>query len=408
MSFVADFHIHSKYSRATSKNMDIPHLAEMAKLKGINLVGTGDFTHPLWLEELKTSLIPEGGGLYRFGDTLFVLTTEVNNIFYQGGRGRKVHNIIFVPDFAVAEKLNRKLGKFGDLYSDGRPILKLSARDLVEIVLEVSEDTFVVPAHIWTPWFSLFGANSGFDSLEECFGGYTRYIYALETGLSSDPEMNWRVSSLDRFTLISNSDAHSPSRLGREANVFSELLTLGEIKTALKAKDKKKFLYTIEFFPEEGKYHYDGHRRCGISFSPSESRRHKDICPKCGEKLTIGVMHRVENLGDREEGFIPEGSIPFKRVIPLAEIIGEVLNQSRDSKGAEDRYRAIAGRLGGEFRVLLEASSEELSSSVSPEISEAIMRTRGERVKIECGYDGVYGKISILGEEKKEEQLDLF
>lgn len=408
MSFVADFHIHSKYSRATSKNMDMPHLAEMARLKGINLVGTGDFTHPLWLEELKASLIPEEGGLYRFGDTLFVLTAEVNNIFYRGGKGRRIHNIIFAGDFAVAEKLNRKLGRFGDLYSDGRPILKLSASDLVEIVLEASEDAFVVPAHIWTPWFSLFGANSGFDSLEECFGSYTRYIYALETGLSSDPGMNWRVSSLDRFTLISNSDAHSPSRLGREANVFSERLTLGEIKRVLKGKDRKKFLYTIEFFPQEGKYHYDGHRQCGISFSPSESRTHKDICPKCGEKLTIGVMHRVENLGDREEGFVPEGSIPFKRIVPLAEIIAEVLNQGRDSKGVEDRYRAIAGRLGGEFRVLLEAPPEELSHSVSPEINEAIMRVREERVKIECGYDGVYGKISILTEKKKEEQLDLF
>ncbi|TET29026.1 DNA helicase UvrD, partial [Candidatus Aerophobetes bacterium] len=317
MSFVADFHIHSKYSRATSKNMDIPHLAQMAKLKGINLVGTGDFTHPLWLEELKASLVPEEDGLYRFDETLFVLTAEVSNIFYQGGKGRRIHNIIFAGDFAVAEKLNRKLGKFGDLYSDGRPILKLSASDLVEIVLEASEDAFVVPAHIWTPWFSLFGANSGFDSLEECFGSYTRYIYALETGLSSDPEMNWRVSSLDRFTLISNSDAHSPSRLGREANVFSERLTLGEIKRVLERGDKKKFLYTIEFFPQEGKYHYDGHRKCDISFSPSESRTHKDICPKCGGKLTIGVMHRVESLGDREEGFVPEGSIPFKRVVPL-------------------------------------------------------------------------------------------
>ncbi len=408
MSFVADFHIHSKYSRATSKSMDIPHLAQMAKLKGINLVSTGDFTHPLWLKELKASLVPEEDGLYRFDETLFVLTAEVSNIFHQGGKGRRIHNIIFAGDFAVAEKLNRTLGKFGDLYSDGRPILKLSASDLVEIVLEVSEDAFVVPAHIWTPWFSLFGANSGFDSLEECFGSYTRYIYALETGLSSDPEMNWRVSSLDRFTLISNSDAHSPSRLGREANVFSERLTLGEIKRVLKRGDKKKFLYTIEFFPQEGKYHYDGHRQCDISFSPSESRTHKDICPKCGKKLTIGVMHRVENLGDREEGFVPEGSIPFKRVVPLAEIIAEVLNQGRDSKGVEDRYRAIAGRLGGEFRVLLEASSEELSRSVSPEINEAIMRVREGRVKIECGYDGVYGKISILGEKKKAAQLDLF
>ena len=408
MSFVADFHIHSKYSRATSKTMDIPHLAEMAKLKGINLIGTGDFTHPLWLQDLKATLIPEEGGLHRFGDTLFVLTAEVNNIFYKGGRGRKIHNMIFVPDFAVVEKLNRELGKFGELYSDGRPILKLSASELVEIVLRVSEDAFVVPAHIWTPWFSLFGANSGFDSLEECFGSYTRYIPALETGLSSDPEMNWRVSSLDKFTLISNSDAHSPSRLGREANVFSEQLTFDEIKKVLEGQDRKKFLYTIEFFPQEGKYHYDGHRQCGISFSPGESRKHKDICPKCGKRLTIGVMHRVENLGDREEGFISEGSIPFKRVVPLAEIIAEVMNQGRDSKGVEDRYRAIVERLGGEFRVLLEASREELSTSVSPEITEAIMRVREERVNIECGYDGVFGKVSILYEEKKEEQLDLF
>ena len=411
MAFISDFHIHSKYSRATSKDMDIPHLDEMAKLKGIDLVGTGDFTHPVWLDSLKRTLSPEEDGLYRFRNTLFILTTEVNNIFYSHGITRKIHNLIFAPGFEAVEKINKKLARFGDLHSDGRPTLKMEAKDLVETVLASHEDAFVVPAHIWTPWFSLFGANFGFDSIEECFGECTKYIYALETGLSSDPQMNWRVSSLDRFALISNSDAHSPSRLGREANVFSQRIGYKDIKKILREKNKEKFLYTIEFFPQEGKYHYDGHRRCGLCFSPRESRKHKNLCPKCGQPLTIGVMHRVESLADRDEGFKgTEDNIPFKHLIPLSEIIAEALGQGVDTKAVEDRYRGITQRLGGEFEVLLEVPEAELSRSISSRIVEGIMRVRKGKVKIRCGYDGVYGKVRVFDEEeeKKEKQLDLF
>lgn len=411
MAFIADFHIHSKYSRATSKNMDIPHLDEMAKLKGIDLVGTGDFTHPVWLDSLERTLSPEEDGLYRFRNTLFILTTEVNNIFYAHGAARKIHNLIFAPSFDVVEKINKKLARFGDLHSDGRPTLKMEAKDLVETVLATHEDAFVVPAHIWTPWFSLFGANFGFDSIEECFGEYTKYIYALETGLSSDPQMNWRVSSLDRFTLISNSDAHSPSRLGREANVFSRRMGYKDIKKILRLKNKGKFLYTVEFFPQEGKYHYDGHRSCGLCFSPRESRKHKNLCPKCGQPLTIGVMHRVETLADRDEDFNgTEDNIPFKHLIPLSEIIAEALGQGVDTKAVEERYRAVTQRLGGEFRVLLEVPEAELSQSTSSRIVRGIMRVRKGKVRIKCGYDGVYGQARVFEEEEKKEekQLDLF
>jgi len=317
--------------------------------------------------------------------------------------------VIFAPTFQVVEKINKKLARFGDLYSDGRPILKMEAMNLVEMVLETSEEAFVVPAHIWTPWFSLFGANSGFDSIEECFGEYTRYIYALETGLSSDPEMNWRVSSLDRFTLISNSDAHSPSRLGREANVFSGKIGYGDIREVLREGDGKRFLYTIEFFPQEGKYHYDGHRQCGISLSPKESRNYKNLCPKCGQKLTIGEMHRVETLADRKEDYCSPQGIPFKHLVPLAEIIAEALGQGVDTKAVQERYRAVTQRLGGELKVLLEVPKEELFRSIPSKIAEGIMRVREGKVNIKCGYDGVYGKVNIFGKEEKEEkQLELF
>jgi len=408
VAFIADFHIHSMYSRATSKDMDIEHLDEAAKLKGIDLIGTGDFTHPVWLNTLKQTLVSQEDGLYKYKNTLFILTTEVSNIFFKRGGVKKIHNIIFAPDFYVAESINSKLAKFGDLQIDGRPTLKMEASDLVEIVSEVSEEAFVVPAHIWTPWFSLFGANSGFDSIEDCFGKYSKYIYALETGLSSDPEMNWRVSGLDRFTLISNSDAHSPSKLGREANVFSTRLGYKELKEVLETKDRDRFLYTIEFFPQEGKYHYDGHRRCQICLSPEESKRHNNLCPRCGERLTIGVMHRIEILGDRKSGFIPSGAVPFKRLVPLSEIIAEALNQGVDTKGVEERYKRIVHQAGGELKVLLESSREKLSSVASPEIVEGIMRVREGKVRIKCGYDGVYGKVSIFDKKKEQKQLNLF
>ena len=410
MSFVADFHIHSKYSRATSKDMDIPHLNKAAIAKGVNLVGTGDFTHPLWRNHLKENLSLEEDGLFTYGSTFFILTTEVSTIFYKAGKTKKIHNLIFAPNFEVVEKISDRLERFGDLYSDGRPTLRLTAKDLVEIILGISEEAFVVPAHIWTPWFSLFGSNSGFNSIKDCFEEYTDYIYALETGLSSDPQMNWRVSSLDRFTLISNSDAHSPHNIGREANVFSHKLSYSEIKRVLKEKDKNKFLYTVEFFPQEGKYHWDGHRNCGVSLPPAQSKKYHNLCPVCGKKLTIGVMHRVESLADRKDGFVPSSSIPFRRVVPLREIIAEALQEGAETKKVKQIYRSVIYHLGGEIKVLLEAPYEEIKKFCPPLVMEGIKRVREEKVNIKCGYDGVYGKVSIFGKEERgeKEQLSLF
>ncbi|NQT00059.1 MAG: DNA helicase UvrD, partial [Candidatus Omnitrophica bacterium] len=321
MKFIADFHIHSKYSRATSREMDLENIVDWAKLKGISLVGTGDFTHHLWLRELKSKLKPSGNGIFAYKGVNFILTAEISNIYSKAGRGRRVHNVLFAPDFATVEKINNELAGFGNLSSDGRPMLGMDCISLVEVVLAASSDCLIVPAHAWTPWYSLFGSNSGFDTIEECFEQYTKDIYALETGLSSDPAMNWCWSALDRFSLISNSDAHSPSRLGREANVFDCQLDYYEIIDTLKKKDKRRFLYTVEFFPQEGKYHYDGHRNCKILYSPAESKSKNNICPVCGRSLTVGVMHRVQQLGDRDECFFPDNAIPFKNLNPLDEII---------------------------------------------------------------------------------------
>ena len=283
MRIIADFHLHSKHSRATSPDMEVESLVKWGKIKGINLIGTGDFTHPAYLYELKTKLEPTGAGLFKLKNSdstiQFILTVEVSNVYSQNSRLRKIHNILFAPSLELVEKLNAKLSKFGKLASDGRPTFGFSSKDLAKMVLDVSPDFFIVPAHAWTPWFSIFGSNSGFDSIEECFGEYSKYIFAIETGLSSDPLMNWRWSALDKITLISNSDAHSPSKLGREANIFDCKLDYFEIRDILKNRDSKKFLYTVEFFPEEGKYHYDGHRDCGILFSPEESKKQNNLCP---------------------------------------------------------------------------------------------------------------------------------
>ena len=288
MEFIADFHIHSKYSRATSRDMDVKHLAEWAKLKGVALMGTGDFTHHLWLEELKHTLEDCGNGLYKHAGVYFMLTAEVSSIYSKNGRTYRIHNIIFSPSFKSVDKINERLGRIGNLASDGRPILGLDAAELARIVFDIDENCMIVPGHIWTPWFSVFGSMSGFDKIEDCFEKQTEKIFALETGLSSDPTMNWRLSALDRFTLISNSDSHSPSRIGREANVFNCEMDYNTISEVLKTKDKKKLLYTIEFFPEEGKYHFDGHRLCGIRWSPQETKAHNGKCPKCGRNVTGG------------------------------------------------------------------------------------------------------------------------
>jgi uncharacterized protein (TIGR00375 family) len=420
MRFIADFHVHSKYSRATSKNMDVENMARWANLKGVSLLGTGDFTHPFYFAELKQKLLPLGNGLFTLkkefkknntqSEIHFMLTTEVSNMFQQGGGSRRIHTMIFAPSFQIVEKINEELSQLGKLSSDGRPIFGFSAKELVEIITDVSDECFIVPAHAWTPWFSVFGANSGFDSIEECFEEQTKHISCIETGLSSDPQMNWRWSKLDKIALISNSDAHSPNRIGREANVFDGEMSFKEIVKAIKTKDKNKFLSTIEFFPEEGKYHYDGHRACDVLFSPAESRNNKNICPVCGRKLTIGVMNRVEALSDRPEGFVPENVIPYKHLIPLQEIIAEALNQGVETKGVENEYFRLVSIFGTEYRILLDLSLEELEKSTPPKILEGIKKVREGDLNIIPGYDGVYGKIQIFGEKEKEEtkQLGLF
>jgi uncharacterized protein (TIGR00375 family) len=416
MRFIADFHLHSKFSRATSKDMEVETLARWGKRKGISLLGTGDFTHPTYFAELRSKLIPSGNGLFELkkGEkgVKFILTTEVSNIYTQSGKVRRIHTLIFAPGFEVAEAIRSKLGNLGKLSSDGRPIFSFTAKELLKMILDISEECMVIPAHAWTPWFSIFGANSGFDSIEECFGELSSHIHAVETGLSSDPEMNWRLSALDAITLISNSDAHSPNRLGREANAFDCPLDYKEIVETIRRKDRKKLLFTIEFFPEEGKYHYDGHRQCGVVFSPSQTKTHGLLCPNCHKKLTIGVMHRVEELADRPEGFIPRNAIPSIHLIPLEEIIAEAMGYRVGTKAVEAEYERLMERGESEFRILLDATPEELASFVPANILEGIVRMRQGKVSIIPGHDGVYGKIDLFPErktgEEAKEQLKLF
>jgi len=406
MKFIADFHLHSKYSRATSRDMDLENLDKWAKIKGIKVLGTADFTHPEWFKNLREKLEPAEPGIFRLknnkSETRFIFTTEISCIYTKNGKVRKIHVILFAPSFEVVEKINAHLGLVGNLKADGRPILGLDVRELARIVLNISQDCLIIPAHAWTPWFSIFGSKSGFDSIEECFGDYSKYIFALETGLSSDPAMNWRLSSLDKISLISNSDSHSPYKIGREANVFDIEISYKTIADAIKLKDPQKFLYTIEFFPEEGKYHYDGHRLCGVSLSPKESKKYNNICPNCGKPLTIGVLNRVDNLADRPEGFKPERVIPFKSLVSLDEIIAESLGISTKTKQGDLEYENLIKKFGTEFNILLDASREDLEKVTLPEIAEGIVRVREGKIFVEPGYDGVYGKIRIFlkGEQK--------
>jgi DNA helicase-2/ATP-dependent DNA helicase PcrA len=407
MKFIADFHIHSKYSRATSRNMDLENLDKWAQIKGINVLGTGDFTHPEWFGNIKKSLVPAEPGLFQLkssgSQTRFILTTEISCVYSKKGRVRKIHILVFAPDFETVEKINAQLGWIGNLKSDGRPILGLDSKELAKIVLNASEKCLIVPAHAWTPWFGIFGSKSGFNSLEECFEDYSKYIYSVETGLSSDPAMNWRLSALDRITLISCSDAHSPQKIGREASVFDTDLSYPAITEAIKSKNPQKFLYTIEFFPEEGKYHYDGHRNCEIRLKPEETKKYNGICPVCGRPLTVGVLNRIEELADRPEGFKPERVIPFKSLVPLEEIIADVLGQGPGTKEVEKEYQSLTDEFGSEFNVLLEASKEDLSKITLPEIAEGIIRVREGKVIKEPGYDGVFGKIRIFSKGEKKE-----
>ncbi|MFH1519850.1 MAG: endonuclease Q family protein [Candidatus Omnitrophota bacterium] len=411
MEFVADFHIHSKYSRATSRSMDIPNLAKWAKLKGVDLLGTGDFTHHLWYQELKRYLEPDkNSGLYIYQGIRFIPSAEISSIFAQDGSVYRVHNLILAPSLEVVGEINKMLSSHGNIASDGRPILGLSCKKLAEELFKISTDLMLIPAHIWTPWFSVFGSKSGFDSLEAAYGEYTEKITALETGLSSDPAMNWMISKLDKYSLVSNSDAHSPSRIGREANVFNCQFSYQEIKKVLETKDKEKFLYTIEFFPEEGKYHYDGHRNCKINFHPQESKKHQGICPVCKKPLTRGVLSRVKELADRKEGFVPEGAIGYKSMVALEEIIADAKGLGKQSKAVEREYLDIVYNSGPEFKILNKLSLDELFAQLPEKVAEGIKRVREKNLEVIPGHDGEYGIIKIFKnqEEKAEDQLKLF
>ncbi len=413
MRFIADLHIHSHFSRATSKDLVPEELSFWAQKKGISVIGTGDFTHPGWLAELQEKLVEAENGLYRLrpdlekgvaarvpescrAETRYVLSGEISCIYKRGGKTRKVHNLIIMPDFDTVRRLNEKLGRIGNLRSDGRPILGLDSHDLLDIALETSEQAFFIPAHIWTPWFSLFGSKSGFDEIEECFGDLTSHIHALETGLSSDPAMNRRLSVLDRYLLVSNSDAHSSAKLGREANIFDVALGYDQILEAMISQ--KGFAGTVEFFPEEGKYHLDGHRKCRTKLHPSETQKHKGLCPSCGKPITVGVLHRVYELSDRDS---PSLSLPFHSLIPLPEILSEILGCGPSTKKVSDTYEGLLAAIGPEIGILMETPLEEIGRAGGPLIKEAIQRMRLNRVIREEGYDGEYGVIRLFDESEK-------
>lgn len=430
MVFFADLHVHSKYSRATSKSSDLIELAKWAALKGIKVLVTGDFTHPQWSAEIKETLVEsDNQGLYQlkpqhvpemepalngFGpaDVRFMLNVEISSIYKKNGAVRKVHNLVFMPDLDSMERFNSRLDRIGNIRSDGRPILGLDSRHLLEIALETTDESFVVPAHVWTPWFSILGSKSGFDSVDECFDDLTPHIFALETGLSSDPEMNRRISSLDRYTLISNSDIHSPSRLGREANIFDGIAGYVAIREAIRHGNKPpsasygshetKFLGTIEYFPEEGKYHLDGHRKCSSRMDPEDTHRLDGICPICGRSVTVGVMNRVMELADRPPGTMPEYSAPFRRLLPLQEMVAQILDVGVQSKKVEEIYFDILRKFGPELNVLSELSLDDPPAGAPDIFVQALKKVREGELTIEAGYDGEYGTVRLFGPGERE------
>jgi len=410
MKMIADLHIHSRFSMATSKEGTPENLDFWARKKGISLIGTGDFTHPVWREELKERLVSEGNGLYRFRDayvkeesrkfpgegTRFVVSGEISSIYKKNGKTRKVHNVILLPSLEAADSMAQRLEKIGNIHSDGRPILGLDSHDLLEMMLDVCPEGILIPAHIWTPHFSVLGAKSGFDSVEECFEELAPYIHALETGLSSDPAMNWRISKLDRYQLVSNSDAHSPSKLGREANLLDIDCSYEGLYRAIQTGEGLEG--TVEFFPEEGKYHFDGHRKCGVSLSPVEAERLGGICPVCGKKLTMGVDHRVEQLADRAEGFVKKDGKKYESLVPLPEVISACMGYSTASKKVQGCFEQMIQTLGTEFDILRNVPSEDIKSCAGERIAEGIENVRTGNVKRIPGYDGEYGKIELFDE----------
>lgn len=410
MKTIADLHIHSRFSMATSKEGTPENLDFWARKKGISLIGTGDFTHPVWREELKERLVLEGNGLYHLRDayvkeesrkfpgegTRFVVSGEISSIYKKNGKTRKVHNVILLPSLEAADAMAQRLEKIGNIHSDGRPILGLDSHDLLEMMLDVCPEGILIPAHIWTPHFSVLGAKSGFDSVEECFEELAPYIHALETGLSSDPAMNWRISKLDRYQLVSNSDAHSPSKLGREANLLDIDCSYEGLYRAIQTGEGLEG--TVEFFPEEGKYHFDGHRKCGVSLSPVEAERLGGICPVCGKKLTMGVDHRVEQLADRAEGFVKKDGKKYESLVPLPEVISACMGYSTASKKVQGCFEQMIQTLGTEFDILRNVPSEDIKSCAGERIAEGIENVRTGNVKRIPGYDGEYGKIELFDE----------
>jgi len=405
MKFIADFHIHSKYSRATSGQTDLENICKWAEIKGVKVIATGDFTHPEWIKNIKEQLKPAEPGLFQYKDSeiRFLLTTEISCIYSKNNKTRKIHLIVLSPSIEISEKINEELSKIGNLKSDGRPILGLDAKELVKIVLGVSSECMVIPAHCMTPWFGLFGSKSGFDSIEQCFEEMSPYIYAVETGLSADPAMLWRIPDLRGISIISNSDAHSPEKIGREANVFDIDLSYYSIIEALKTR--KGFVETIEFYPQEGKYYGDGHRACNIYMDSKDSLKYSEICPVCGKRLTVGVMNRINKLADKPEGFVPENAVPFRSIVPLKEIIGEALDVGSSSKKVDIEYQKLIKSFKSEFNILLNVSFEELKEVTLINIAEGIKRVREGKVSILPGFDGEYGKVKIFSEVEKREAI---
>ena len=408
MQIIADLHIHSRFSRACSKDLTLENIDKFCQIKGVDVVATGDFTHPRWFKEIKENLMEKENGLYvlKNNKTRFILATEISCIYTRDNKCRRLHVCILAPNLKAVEKINLSLEKAGcNLKADGRPIIGMDVRDLARICFEVDEKCMIIPAHIWTPWFAMFGSKSGFDNMQECWGEYASKIYAVETGLSSDPQMNWRVKNLDNVSIISNSDAHSLPNIAREANVFEidkNKLNYNNIYNII--KNKNNFLYTIEFYPEEGMYHFDGHRDCKFSCEPKESKKLKNVCPVCKKQLTIGVMNRVDELADknRSENYIDKNRASFKKLIELDKIIAESLNiKSRSSKRVQTEYKNLVNNFTNEFEILLNISRENLNKITLPEITEGIIRVRQGKVKIKPGFDGQYGEIKIFNNNER-------
>ncbi|MEA3463624.1 MAG: endonuclease Q family protein [Patescibacteria group bacterium] len=425
MQQITDLHIHSKHSRACSPQLTLENIDKTCRTKGVDIIATGDFTYPDWFSGIKNDLEEISGkrdsrispsGLYKLKSAQddkvkFLLSTELSLIYKKGDKVRRIHIMAHAPNIKAVAELNKFLDKKYNIRSDGRPILGMRAEELVKLCLSIHPKFLIYPAHIWTPWFAVFGSKSGFDSMEECFGNWTKDIYAYETGLSSDPEMNWRLSALDGLTVLSNSDAHSLPNIGREANVFDlEEISYDEIYQAIKDKNSKKIKYTIEFYPEEGMYHYDGHRACGVCLTPEETKRHKGICPVCKKPLTVGVMYRIDELADRPIGFQLKGAPGFKKLVELDKIIAEALNiKSRNSKAVQIEYNNLIKQFGNELKILMDIDLAELKEATLPEIAEGVKRVREGKLIIKPGFDGQYGTVKIFQEdEKKNNQQSLF